>query len=295
MLSILIPTLVDNLSLVAPCITELEKHTDLPFELVVVVDGGTNDDVELLKGELATKTYKWKLIHNIPIQYKNESVLNGAKACKYQMVAIVDPQVRINDDKWVGKVQSVFTRDRACVIMDTAPNTKSRTANPIKRFWDDNIPDGCQFVVVRRDWVVSMWSTVCGDLYRWLSSKTHKSGHSAWHLPGVSYSTVACEPYQSWNESLVKQVMRRELQSRTTPSSSSLTTTVKDGSEASSTLDAKSKSSTSQGFVERKSSTPPTVPSAQGARAKALPKTSSSGSQTSSGATTAEQPPTPIF
>jgi glycosyltransferase involved in cell wall biosynthesis len=295
LLSILIPTLAENLNLVSACITEIEKHTDIPFELVVIVDGGTRDDVDPLSGELASKKYKWKLIHQQQVQYKNASVFEGLKNCKYQMVAIIEPQVRIDDDKWVGKMQSVFTRDRASVILDTVANTKSRTTNPVKRLWDHNIPEGCSFVVIRKDWGVLMKSTVCGDLYKWLSSKTAKAGYSAWFIPGISYSQVEAKDYPSWNESSVKEAMRRELQSRTIQSSSSPTTTEKDGFAASSTLDAKSSLSTSLGYEGRKSSTPPTVPSEPKAKAKALPRTSSSGNQISSGATTVEQPPTPTF
>jgi hypothetical protein len=100
--------------------------------MCVVVDGGTREDAALLMRYLPTLS-DWVLDQNdgvLGIPKTLSAMLAGARN---QFVAVVPPFIWLNDEKWFGKMQVVFTKDPHCMMVaGDVPHTSSSTMPPIK-------------------------------------------------------------------------------------------------------------------------------------------------------------------
>lgn len=113
-------------------ICNLIRDTDVPFRLHVTVDGGTAEDIALLRRFMPVLK-DWSLDQNdgvVGIPHTLSMMMQGVRN---PCVAVVPPHIWIDDKKWFGKMQVVQTKDpHNMMVSADVPNTLSSTAPPQK-------------------------------------------------------------------------------------------------------------------------------------------------------------------
>jgi hypothetical protein len=191
LLDIIVPVPISNVELAPDALTAIEKNTDVPFRVLVMVDGGVRKDFEALEGFLAGFNSSWRLLHN------NPSV--GPK-----LTAIIGPEVRLLDPQWFGKVQVVFHRDPICGVADTWPNTKSATLHPVRRAHNNPTSEGCRFAVVQTAFAKKTHPFGLVDPVNFWSRFCMSNGGSGWAVPSVRYALVDHYPHELGKPALVR-------------------------------------------------------------------------------------------
>lgn len=108
------------------------RDVDVPCRVYVVVDGGTREDVALLQRYMPTLA-DWTLDQNEGVFGIPKTLTAMLSFARNQFVAVVPPSIWLDDPKWFGKMQVVFTKDPHCMMVaGDVPNTSSSTMPPIK-------------------------------------------------------------------------------------------------------------------------------------------------------------------
>jgi hypothetical protein len=196
LLDIIVPIPISNVELAPDAISAIAQNTDVPFRLIVMVDGGVRKDFEQLEMFLATFGQSWQLLHNNPAVGLNQTLREGLDECTQKLTAIIGPEVRLADPQWFGKVQVVFHRDPICGIVDTWPNTKSATLHPVKRAHNNPTSEGCRLVVVQTAFAKKTPPFGANDPMTYWSRFCMSNGGSCWAAPSVRYSEVEHSPHE---------------------------------------------------------------------------------------------------
>ena len=171
----------------AGAIPQLEELTDVPFRLVVCVDGGTAEDVELLQAYLPNAKCEWVLMQNSGVQGYAYTINELAKSCRNEFVAIVPPKVWVDDNVWFGKMQVVFTKDQHCfMVAADVPNTISATVPPFRL--DHKTHPQSDFFLSRRS---ALQNVGAFDGSEDFSRKAHQCGGTRWIASGVRYGEAS--------------------------------------------------------------------------------------------------------
>lgn len=183
------PTAVRNAGLVPGAVEALSKMTDVPFRFVWIVDGGTQADIEEAQThvmELPT----WQIKQDHYGGYN--ATLNAAiDEMRSEFVAVIPPEIRMNDDHWFGKMQVIYTKDPKAMIVDAFEDTVSRSAPPGKRSVHNLGKDVKVFLSRRR--VLAGLPRVPNDQddpVHWLERTALKHGGSVWNSPSVLFSIM---------------------------------------------------------------------------------------------------------
>lgn len=195
MLDIIVPVPISNVDLAPDAIAAIARHTDVPFRIIVMVDGGVRKDFEQLEHFMAGFEHSWKLMHNRPEVGLNQTLREGLEECVQKLTAIICPEVRLADPQWFSKVQVVFHRDPICGIVDTWPNTKSATLHPVKRAHNQPTSEGCRFVVVQTIFAKKTPPFGAVDPMTFWSRSCMANGGSAWAASSVRYTEVEHSPH----------------------------------------------------------------------------------------------------
>ncbi len=164
-------------------VPRLEMFTDVPFRLIVCVDGGTHEDVALLRRYLPSATCEWALMQNVGVQGFGFTMAELTKHLHYEFVAIVPARIWIDDPKWFGKMQVVFTKDPHCfMVAADVPNTLSSTVPPIKL--DHKRHPKSDFLLTRRAAMKNVGSFEGSEDF---SRQAHQLGGTRWVASGVRY------------------------------------------------------------------------------------------------------------
>ncbi len=164
-------------------IPSLAELTDVPARLVVCVDGGTSEDVELLRRYLPASSLEWVLMQNDGVLGYERTLAEMVKVCKNEFVAIVPASIWVDDPKWFGKMQVVFTKDPHCfMVAADAPNTVMASMPPFKL--DHRQHPKSEFFLTRKAALqnVTQFSS-CEDFSR----KAQQMGGTRWMAGGVRY------------------------------------------------------------------------------------------------------------
>lgn len=205
MLDVLMPLCAANQGLVPDCILSISKNTEFSFRLIIIVDGGTRNDLHDLESFLGSYEGNWKLLHNQEPVYLNQTIREGLEECTAKLTAVIAPQVRIEDPRWWTKVQQIFHRDPAAFIVDTTPNTKSTTLHPVKRSHTHPASAGCRFAVVKTEFAKSKLPYGDVDPVAAWSRAANALGGSTWAAPGVRYFLTECQEHELWRAPLASK------------------------------------------------------------------------------------------
>lgn len=202
MLDIILPLQLSNLDLAIDAIGCIERSTDFPFKLTVIVDGGLREDIVQVESFLAGYDKPWRLLHNAKAVGLNQTLREAIECCTEKLTAIIMPTVRINDAKWFGKVQMVFSRDPIAAIIDTTKDTKSSTLHPVKRAHNKPVDPGCHFAVLQTAFAKKVQPYGDVDPFTYWSRQALSGGGSSWAAPGVSYYEIESEEHKLWHAPL---------------------------------------------------------------------------------------------
>jgi len=198
MLDVLVPCPHQNLPLVPDCLDALRACTDVPFRVLVMVDGAVEEDLRPLQNYLNAFEPAWRLTNDLIAIGLNAQLNEGLDDCVQKITAIVSPETRLGDKNWVGKIKQVFDRDPICGIIDLLPGSKSRTSQPFKRPHNRHPDPGCRFAVVQTNYgrKTKLYGLVDPVVY-W-AKMVHGQGGSSWFVPGVNYEEVDHHDHELW-------------------------------------------------------------------------------------------------
>lgn len=198
MLDVLVPVPQQNLQLVPDCLDALRACTDVPFRVLVMVDGAAEEDLRSLQDYLNAFEPAWRLTNERIAVGLNAILMEGLMDCVQKITAIVGPETRLMDKQWFGKVRQIFDRDPITGIVDFFPNTKSTTHYPVKRPHHRAPLEGCRFAVVQTNYARKMQPFGAVDPIVFWSKSVHAQGGSAWHVAAVSYTEVEHHDHELW-------------------------------------------------------------------------------------------------
>ncbi len=225
MLDIIFPTPIENIELCSESLDRILQFTDVPFRVVAIVDGGTRSDLAPLEAYLNGVDYEWELLHNSKPEYLNSCLKSAAERTRHKLVALVAPEVLIDDGKWFGKMQQVFLKDPICGIVDTLPNTLSATVHPIRRSIHKGPEAGCRFAMMSQHFICKVPPIGKVDPVQMWAGSAMRGGGTAWLATGVRYQKVEAKEHKAWREPSVRKAASSRLPSLTTQDSSTATTT----------------------------------------------------------------------
>lgn len=198
MIDILIPSPTKNIGLISTCIAHLLPTIDLPFKLIVVVDGGVRSDVVDLERLLFNAEHDWGLVQTPSVVGLNRCISAGLEKSANKWIAYVAPWVRMNDPKWLMKMRLVLDRDSAGCMIDTAPDTKSSTAQPVVRKQNRFPLPGCGLAMLKGKFARAHQPTGDVDPVACWAKEAQDRGGRTWHSSGVNYSIVEHEEHIIW-------------------------------------------------------------------------------------------------
>lgn len=203
MLDIVCITPASNITLCCGALDAALKSVDIPYRLVVSVDGGNRMDMAPIEGYLKAlkKETKWSLTNEgTQTRGFNECAFRALDRCEHEIVAFIAPQVRINDPSWVSKMQMVFDKDPVCGIVDTIPGAQDWNLPPWKREVHDSPMGGCMFWMARTKAAKMFMPRAKMDTVFALSRTATTNGFNSWCARSVSYSLVECKKHELWVE-----------------------------------------------------------------------------------------------
>lgn len=204
MLDVIVPIPVSNAELVDGCLESLEAFTDVPMKIIGVIDGGIRQDIEQIERAFANLSCEWQLLHCNPPEQLNGCIRSALEQGGFGLIAIVGPEVRLEDEKWFGKVKAVLDRDPAVGVIDMWPNTESATVPPVRRDNRHICPEGCRFAIVRRGFVDMRLPFGDLDPIAHWSRQAILGGWSSWAAMGVKYLETEHKEHELWRAPLAR-------------------------------------------------------------------------------------------
>lgn len=203
MLDVVIPVPFSNADLLPECLDRLERFTDVPFSLTVILDGGTRDSIGVVERRLdAIEGDDWRLLHNGQPVYLNQSIREAFEGCQHPLIALVCPEVWIDDAQWFGKMQQIHHRDPICGVVDTEPNTASSTIPPVRRQRHLPVQLGCRFALLQARFAKKVLPFGDADPVHFWSKEAMDGGGTSWSMPGVRYFVAEHEEHELWRAPL---------------------------------------------------------------------------------------------
>lgn len=198
MLDVMMPVSVDDIRSAVTelgdeyvgAIPRLVQHTDVPFRIVVQVDGGLREDVELLERYMPTLSQEWVLNQSGQIKGYSATVSEMLDSCRNEFVAVVPSYIWMDDEKWFGKMQVVFTKDPHCFMVSAdVPNTIAATVPPFKL--DHRRHSKSQLFLTRKAVIQNIGMPLLGeDVGETFSKTAIQLGGTRWVASGVRYGDV---------------------------------------------------------------------------------------------------------
>jgi hypothetical protein len=230
MLDVIIPIPTHLLEAAEDCIQDVAEQTDIPTRLVVVFDGCTKSDASRIDGLLRALPNEFSVIRNHQPQYLNGCISASLDYLLSPLVALIPPEVRLDDEGWFGKMWKVFQRDPQTYVVDAAPNTQSTSANPVRRN-RHRLPEDIRFAMLKREALTRLGVPIKdGEPVHFWSKRSLEDGGTSWHAPAVRYSVLDVERQETWRARSPKRKAQFESPLPTTQASSTPTTTEEDGS-----------------------------------------------------------------
>lgn len=162
------------------------EMTDVPFRLVICVDGGIREDVASLRSYLPNSPFEWSLLQNDSVRGMRHTMKVLSDAVRNDYVAVIPPNIWIDDPQWFGKMQVVFTKDRhTFIVAGDVPNTASKTVPPFKL--DYRHHPKSNFFLSRRMAFQSIGEFSGSEEF---SQKAHQLGGTRWVASGVHYEDM---------------------------------------------------------------------------------------------------------
>lgn len=183
MLDILMPVSVSRIPDVLSTVEDIKKNTDVPFRLVVCVDGGTRDDIRELESGLMAAEREWVLRQNSGVQGLPNTLDSLVESVRNEFIAVIPCGTRILDAAWFGKMQMPFTKDPHCfMVAADVPHTQASSAPPFRLDHKTHPKSG--FFLTRKNPLQNIVTFTDSEDF---STKALRLGGTRWIASGVRY------------------------------------------------------------------------------------------------------------
>jgi len=192
LVDIIIPAHHENFELVGDCIANIEKHTDFAHRYILSLQGGVKEDFQELAGYLVENEIEATIIHEREVLGRNAAINEAMDMTSAKFIAVCYPQCIIRDDKWFGKLQSIFIKTPHPGIVGVPDvDPKSSNAPPLRLDKKYHHPTGPLFMICK----VSL--EICrpkgplseDDWQYTFSESCSRQGSCRWIHAGVFFST----------------------------------------------------------------------------------------------------------
>ena len=205
------PVSPSNADAASFAISKLREHTDVPFRMIVVLDGGLRTDYRMLEVVLAEGERKsWTLLHEEKRVGFTACVATGLQCTETKTALVTSSTIAVDDPRWFGKMQQIFHKDPRALVVAARPLTNNRGFHPRRETPDFN----SRFFLVK----TAGDGIVIGkkEPMEMVLESAIRHGGTTWHHYGVGLIEVQGEEHPAWHESSAA-VDRSKLRSRTTP------------------------------------------------------------------------------
>jgi hypothetical protein len=165
---------------------DIEETTEVPFRLLVMVDGGMRDDFAVLEAYLTGAEYEWKIIHERQPVYFSKTMSELLTAATAKHVAIIPSNIHIEDQNWYGKMQLVFMRDPHAMVV-YANQDQPNSLPPHKLHHHDH-PEEPMMLITRylaQHITVESAKVSAPEWAAMVSNQVLTIGGTRWAAPGV--------------------------------------------------------------------------------------------------------------
>lgn len=168
-------------------IMRVGKHTDVPFRLLICIDGGTAADARTLRRFLPGVSHEWLLLANEGVRGYSFTLRELCSRVRSEFVAVLPGNIWLDDPKWFGKMQVVFTKDPHCyMVAADVPQTVSASMPPQKLTHRDH--PNSEFFLTRRAALLNVGEF---DDAEHFSRRSMQLGGSRWIASGVRYHAAS--------------------------------------------------------------------------------------------------------
>lgn len=218
MLDVLQPLPAKNIGLVKQSVERICECTDVPVRIVSVLDGGDTEQLNELHSVFHSLDVQWVLLHNESPHHLGGALKDAVTVAEAPLIAIIPPEVMLDDERWFGKMQRVVSVDPLCGIIDADPNTKSTSLAPVKRP-RHRYPESSKLALLTKRFApnIAKIRDVDENPIRTLSSIAMDVGLTSWSAPGVRYHVATHEEHKKWRERSATTEGSLESSSPTTP------------------------------------------------------------------------------
>lgn len=198
MLDVICPILWSNADLFQGWIDRLEQMTDIRvFRVIAVVDGGTRSDFAPVESALRGSDKLWTLLHEDEPKGRNHCIREAMDRITAPMTAIIHPQVILLDDRWLGKIQRIFTVDPRAAIVSTRAKSKDKSLTPVRTPWGRPPDPDTPMTIFRSGFLHDVDISDVDDIQAFWHTKAHMIGNTTWFAGGVSYDVAESEYHRA--------------------------------------------------------------------------------------------------
>lgn len=191
-----IPVYHRNVLLLPLCLQKLNECTDVPWRAIVALDGGNAEDVAVAETAIREHaSHAPILLHNREVVYHNELAARVLDRGSAALVALMAPEVEIEDPQWFGRMQMPYLRDGLTMLVAAEINQQWSTLPP-RRLERRELPH--QALVLLRRSALRELGTRCEaavPIVAHLAKRVAAIGGTAWTVPSVRISVRGSSAY----------------------------------------------------------------------------------------------------
>jgi len=123
-----LPALVDSIQ----WLKMINPDREPPCKLIVIVNGGTRDDMVEIDSFLQSLDFDWFTVQNDAVETEARCLELAVNEVKHKFVALCPGNTLIRESKWMEKMQVVYNKDRSCCMVGTDNEIRGNNFPPYK-------------------------------------------------------------------------------------------------------------------------------------------------------------------
>lgn len=123
-----LPALVESIQ----WLKQINPDREPPCKIIVVVNGGTRDDMVEIDSYLQSLDFDWFVVQNDEVHKEARCLELAANEIKHEFVALCPATTLVRESKWVEKMQVVYNKDRNCCMVGTDNQMRDNSFPPYK-------------------------------------------------------------------------------------------------------------------------------------------------------------------
>ena len=206
-----LPALVESIQ----WLKMINPDREPPCKLIVIVNGGTRDDMVEIDSYLQSLDFDWFVAQNTEVEKEARCLELAVNEIKHEFVALCPATTLIRESKWMEKMQVVYNKDRNCCMVGTDNEVRDNNFPPYKMPPRQHATGG--LVLMKKNILPSLnYDEMDPEepLQREVSKSIEKIRGNRWVSPSVRFSD---QPWASTTQEKSATVSHSESQSQTIP------------------------------------------------------------------------------